>query len=86
MAMAQNAIADLVRFEREREALRISAAALDQREIDLKRALARERAERLGAAFSALDLGDVSKTQAAQFAKAAQTLGLVESVARLTTK
>jgi hypothetical protein len=86
MAKGQNAIAELAKLARQREALRSSAAELDAREKVLKRALAREGAERLAAAFGGLDLGDVSKTQAAQFAKAVHKLGLAESLARLTVK
>ena len=86
MAKAQNAGAELAKLERQREALRASAAELDAREKTLKKALAREGAERLAAAFAGLDLGEVSKTQAAQFAKATVALGLGGALARLTAK
>jgi hypothetical protein len=86
MAKTQNAGAELAKLERQREALRASAAELDAREKTLKRALAREGTERLAAAFGTLDLGDVSKAQAAQFAKAVAALGLAGALARLTAK
>jgi hypothetical protein len=86
MAKAQNPGAELAKLERQREALRSSAAALDVREKELKRALAREGAERLAAAFSGLDLGEFSKAQAAQFAKAVASLGLAQALALVTAK
>jgi prefoldin subunit 5 len=86
MARAQNAGAELAKLERQREALRASAAELDAREKTLKRALAREGTERLAVAFGTLDLGEVSKAQAVQFAKAVAALGLAEALARLTAK
>jgi hypothetical protein len=86
MAKAQNPGAELAKLERQREALRSSAAALDAREKQLKKALAREGAERLAAAFAGLDLGEVSKAQAGQFAKAVQSLGFAAALVRLTGK
>ena len=81
MAKAQNSGVALAKLEREREALRAAAVALDVREKQLRKALAREGAERLAAAFSGLDLGDVSKAQAYQFAKAVSSLGLSQALA-----
>ena len=86
MAKAQNPGTALAKLGREREALRAAAAALDTREKELKRALARESAERLAAAFSGLDLGEVSKAGASQFSKAVQSLGFAAALARLTGK
>ena len=86
MAKAKNPGAALAKLERQREANRAQAAALNAREKELKKELSREGAERLAGAFSGLDLGEVSKPQASQFAKAVQSLGFAAALARLTGK
>ncbi len=86
MAKGKSASAALAKLAQNRAAIRAQAAALDAEEKELKKALAREGVERLGAAFSGLDLGEVSKPQAAKFARRVQQLGLSESLARLEAK
>lgn len=84
MAMTKNLGSELAKLEREREAIRVAAAALDAREKLLKQAQAEEGAKHIAQAFSGLDLGDVNKAQAKQFAKAVKHLGFIQALARLT--
>ena len=86
MAKAKNPSAALAKLAQSREAIRVQAAALDAEEKALRKALVRESAERVRAAFAGLDLGDVTKGQATQLARAVQRLGIVETLARLATK
>jgi hypothetical protein len=84
MATAKNAGTALAKLEREREAIRVAAAALDARERELKKALSEEGAKHIAHAFSGLDLGEVNKAQAKQFAKAVKHLGFAQALALLT--
>ena len=86
MAKGKSPSAALARLAQSREAIRAQAAALDAEEKALRKALMRESAERVGAAFAGLDLGDVSRGQAGQLARAVQRLGVAETLARLDTK
>ena len=86
MAKAKSANAALARLAQNREAIRAQAAALDAQEKELRKALAREGAERLGAAVGRHDLGEISKGDATRFAKAVAALGLAGALARLEAK
>ena len=83
MAKTKTANAALARPEQNREAIRAQSAALDAQEKELRKALAREGAERLGAAFGRHDLGEISKGDATRFAKAVAALGFAGALARL---
>ena len=86
MAKGKSPSAALAKLAQSREAMRAQAAALDAEEKTLRKALVRESAERVGAAFASLDLGEVTKAQAAKLARAVQRLGVTETLARLETK
>ena len=86
MAKAKTANAALARLVQNREAIRAQSAALDAQEKELRKALAREGAERLGAAFGRHDLGEISKGDATRFAKAVLARGFADALARLEAK
>ena len=86
MAKTKTANAALARLVQNREAIRAQSAALDAQEKELRKALAREGAERLGAAFGRHDLGEISKRDAARFAKAVSARGFADALARLEAK
>jgi hypothetical protein len=86
MAKATSPGAALAKLAQSREAIRAQTAALDAEEKTLRKALKRESAERVGAAFAGLDLGEVTKAQAAQLARAVQQHGVAETLARLAAK
>ena len=86
MAKTKTANAALARLAQNREAIRAQSAALDAQEKELRKALAREGAERLGAAFGRHDLGEISKREAIRFAKAVSARGFTDALARLEAK
>ena len=86
MVKAKSANVALARLAQNREAIRAQAAALDAQEKQLRKALAREGAERLGAAFGRHDLGEISKRDATRFAKAVSARGFADALARLEAK
>lgn len=86
MAKAKSANAALARLAQNREAIRAQAAALDAEEKALRKAMAREGAERLVAAFGRHDLGEISKGDATRFAKVVAALGFAGALARLEAK
>ena len=86
MAKAKSANAALARLAQNREAIRAQAAALDVEEKALRKARAREGAERLGAAFGRHDLGEISTRDATRFAKAVSARGFADALARLEAK
>ena len=86
MAKTKTANAALARLAQNREAIRAQSAALDAQEKELRKALAREGAERLGAAFGRHDLGEISKGEATRFAKAVSARGFAAALARLEAK
>ena len=86
MAKTKTANAALARLVQNREAIRAQSAALDAQEKELRKALAREGAERLGAAFGRHDLGEISKGDATRFAKAVSARGFADALARLEAK
>ena len=86
MANTKTANAALARLAQNREAIRAQSAALDAQERELRQALAREGAERLGAAFARHDLGEISKRDATRFAKAVSARGFAAALARLEAK
>ena len=86
MAKAKTANAALARLAQSREAIRAQSAALDAQEKELRKALAREGAERLGAAFGRHDLGEISKGDATRFAKAVSARGFADALTRLEAK
>ena len=86
MAKTKTANAALAKLAQNREAIRAQSAALDAQEKELRKALAREAAERLGAAFGRHDLGEISKGDATRFAKAVAALGFADALARLEAK
>ena len=86
MAKAKTANAALARLAQNREAIRAQAAALDAEEKALRKAMAREGAERLGAAFGRHDLGEISKGDATRFAKVVAALSFAGALARLEAK
>ena len=86
MANTKSANAALARLAQNREANRAQSAALDAQERELRKALAREGAERLGAAFGRHDLGEISKGDATRFAKAVSGRGFADALARLEAK
>ena len=86
MAKTKTANAALARLAQNREAIRAQSAALDAQEKELRKTLAREGAERLGAAFGRIDLGEISKGDATRFAKVVAALGFADALARLEGK
>ena len=86
MVKAKSANAALARLAQNREAIRAQTAALDAEEKALRKTMAREGAERLGAAFGRHDLGEISKRDATRFAKVVATLGLAGALTRLEAK
>ena len=86
MAKAKTANAALAKLAQNREAIRAQAAALDVEEKLLRKELARESAERLGAAFGRHDLGEISKGDATRFAKAVSARGFADALVRLEAK
>ena len=86
MAKTKTANAALARLAQNREAIRAQSAALDAQEKELRKALAREGAERLGAAFGRHDLGEISKRDATRFAKVVAARGFADALARLEAK
>ena len=86
MAKAKTANAALAKLAQNREAIRAQAAALDVEEKLLRKELARDSAERLGAALGRHDLGEISKGDAARFAKAVSARGFAAALARLEAK
>lgn len=86
MASTGKASAALAKLARDREAIRVQAAALDVQEKAMRKALAHEGIATLIAALGKLDLGEVSKADAARFAKSVQRLGLSQSLERLEAK
>ena len=86
MAKTKTANAALARLVQNREAIRAQSAALDAQEKELRKALAREGAERLAAAFGRHDLGEISKGDATRFAKAVSARGFADALTRLEAK
>ena len=86
MAKTTTANAALAKLAQNREAIRAQSAALDAQEKELRKALAREAAQRLGAAFGRHDLGEISKGDVTRFAKAVAALGFAGALARLEAK
>lgn len=86
MAKAKTANAALARLAQNREAIRSQSAALNAQEKELRKALAREGAERLGSAFGRHDLGEISKGEATRFAKAVSARGFAAALARIEAK
>ena len=86
MAKTKTANAALARLAQNREAIRAQAAALDAEEKALRKVMAREGAERLGAAFGRHDLGEISKDDATRLAKVVAALGFAGALARLEAK
>ena len=86
MVKAKSANAALARLAQNREAIRAQTAALDAEEKALRKTMAREGAERLGAAFGRHDLGEISKGDATRFAKAVSARGFADALARLEAK
>ena len=86
MVKAKTANAALARLAQNREAIRAQSAALDAEEKALRKAMAREGAERLGSAFGRHDLGEISKRDATRFAKAVSARGFADALARLEAK
>lgn len=86
MVKAKSANAALAKLAQVREANRAQAALIDAEEKALLKALAREGAERLGAAFARLDLGEISKGDATRFARAVGNLGFADALSRLEAK
>ena len=86
MVKAKSANAALARLAQNREAIRAQTAALDAEEKALRKTMAREGAERLGAAFGRHDLGEISKGDATRFAKAVSARGFADALARIEAK
>ena len=83
MAKTKTANAALARLAQNREEIRAQSSALDAQEKALRKTMAREGAERLGAAFGRHDLGEISNGDATRFARLVAALGFAGALARL---
>lgn len=81
MPRTTDTAAQLAQVQRDREAIREQERALAERERQLLERQRLERAKIIADAFSEVDVGDISKREAARLARAVKRLGIEQLLA-----